>query len=367
MLRYFINENGQTKGPFTIQQLCSMWHKGTITSETLYCEEGFEGWLHLRVLEEQLESPELGTKPADGGAQRQISGSLASPPSRPSPYSNAELGEIAVAHRLWNNALGCSVAATLVVAGRGALERFLDPKILGPASSILLAAAVVFYLYAVRRMALSLKSENPSVWLLSTALWIGVSFAATPHINAQNWTSYAHWSQIVAWLIAGLLPVPGILYLKGNNVLRRARVSVGLLGLSKKATEDLTRGVAGMTSPPPLPSPAKKLRLAGELNLFMPGAGLFYLGQRKVGLALAMSFLTCFVTAMGMFLAGYARYIALVTSDQILEGDRIEQIGRAIPTGWLVGLAIVGTAIYLCSMILFGAAKRKLALTQGAR
>ena len=55
MQHYFISENGQPKGPYTINQLRSMWHSGAVTGETLYCEEGSDFWLHLRVLEQQLE------------------------------------------------------------------------------------------------------------------------------------------------------------------------------------------------------------------------------------------------------------------------------------------------------------------------
>jgi TM2 domain-containing membrane protein YozV len=54
-MSYFIIQEDQTKGPYTIGQLRSMWNAGSVTGETLYCEEGFDTWLHLRVLEDQLE------------------------------------------------------------------------------------------------------------------------------------------------------------------------------------------------------------------------------------------------------------------------------------------------------------------------
>lgn len=54
-MSYFIGQDGETKGPYTIGQLRSMWHAGTITGDTLYCEEGYEDWLHLRVLADELE------------------------------------------------------------------------------------------------------------------------------------------------------------------------------------------------------------------------------------------------------------------------------------------------------------------------
>ena len=121
------------------------------------------------------------------------------------------------------------------------------------------------------------------------------------------------------------------------------------------------------TSPPPLPSARKNLRLASALNLSVPGVGLIYLGQRRLGAALALAFMGCFVTAMAMFVIGYGRYLSLAMSDHLLEGDNIEQAGHAFPRGWLAALAIVAVAIYLFSMILLRSAKPKLALPQRAR
>ena len=54
---YFIHQNGETRGPYSVGQLRSMWSSGNVTGDTLYCEEGFDEWLHLRVLADDLESP----------------------------------------------------------------------------------------------------------------------------------------------------------------------------------------------------------------------------------------------------------------------------------------------------------------------
>jgi hypothetical protein len=121
-----------------------------------------------------------------------------------------------------------------------------------------------------------------------------------------------------------------------------------------------------MTSPPPLPTAPKNLRLASVLNLTLPGVGLFYLGRRKLGAMLALLFIACFMAAMTAFLIGYARYLSLAMSDHLLEGDQIEQIGHVFPRGLLVGLAVAGGVIYICSGILFRSAKQKLALAQRA-
>lgn len=104
-------------------------------------------------------------------------------------------------------------------------------------------------------------------------------------------------------------------------------------------------------TPPPLP-PDKSRRTANVLNVFLPGAGLFYLGRRKIGAILASAFLTCLFLALVIFLAGYVRYFSLTLSGDILAGDRLEQIGRAFHPRWLVGLAIAGLAIHVTSMLL---------------
>ena len=36
---YYIIVGGETKGPYTIGQLRSMWQSGIITSKTFYCQE----------------------------------------------------------------------------------------------------------------------------------------------------------------------------------------------------------------------------------------------------------------------------------------------------------------------------------------
>lgn len=47
---YFILQNETAKGPFTISELLAMQNLGTITPETLYCQEGFPAWLPLRAV-----------------------------------------------------------------------------------------------------------------------------------------------------------------------------------------------------------------------------------------------------------------------------------------------------------------------------
>lgn len=113
------------------------------------------------------------------------------------------------------------------------------------------------------------------------------------------------------------------------------------------------------SQPPPLP-PAKNLRLAGALNMFLPGAGLFYLGRRTAGVILAVLFLGFFVTLLTIFLVGYVRYLSIAMSDHLMEGDNLEQVAQSFHQNWLIALAIGGGLVYLVSSLLFSAAKRQL-------
>jgi hypothetical protein len=112
---------------------------------------------------------------------------------------------------------------------------------------------------------------------------------------------------------------------------------------------------------PPLPvSPRNRLRLAGALNVFLPGSGLFLLGWRKSGALLAGLFLFCFVAVLGIFVAGYARYLSIALDPHLLEGNKLEEAGAAFHQEWLITLAVAGAVIYLISTFLFMRARRGL-------
>jgi hypothetical protein len=110
--------------------------------------------------------------------------------------------------------------------------------------------------------------------------------------------------------------------------------------------------------PPPLPK-QKLLRAATLLNVCLPGAGLVLLGRRRAGFLLAGTFLGCFLAAMILFLVGYGRYLSIAMSDDLLRGNKLEEVGTVFPQGWLIGLAAAGGIIYVCSAILFARAKRQ--------
>jgi len=111
-------------------------------------------------------------------------------------------------------------------------------------------------------------------------------------------------------------------------------------------------------SPPALPV-EKKLRLASALNMFLPGAGLFFLGRRTTGGILAGLFLGCFFAVVIIFLVGYIQYLSIALDPNLLQGNKLEEAGAAFHQSWLIGLATAGAAIYFCSTVLFSIAKIK--------
>lgn len=54
-MNYYVDINGDTKGPYTIQQLRSMWSAGAVTGQTLYCQEGMTEWIPLSFIQDELE------------------------------------------------------------------------------------------------------------------------------------------------------------------------------------------------------------------------------------------------------------------------------------------------------------------------
>lgn len=115
-----------------------------------------------------------------------------------------------------------------------------------------------------------------------------------------------------------------------------------------------------MAIQPPLLPQQQSLRLASALNVFLPGAGLIYLGRRMVGAVLAGAFLGCFLAVLTIFLVGYSRYLSIAMSENLMEGNKLEEAGAAFHQNWLAGLALTGGIIYLCSAILFARAKRRM-------
>lgn len=94
------------------------------------------------------------------------------------------------------------------------------------------------------------------------------------------------------------------------------------------------------------------------MNLFLPGAGLFYVGQRKLGATLALTFLICLVTALGLFAAGYVHYLNVVLAGDLMQEGQIEQLTDVFHKRWLVGLGLAAIAIQLLSMVALSRAQK---------
>ena|SRR5438105_1633605 len=110
--------------------------------------------------------------------------------------------------------------------------------------------------------------------------------------------------------------------------------------------------------PPPLPK-EKNWRWAATLNLFLPGAGLFYVGQRKLGAALAFTFLVCLLGALGIFAVGYVHYLNVVLGSDLMQEGQIEQLKDVFHKRWLIGLGLAGVAIQLVSMVALSSAGKR--------
>jgi TM2 domain-containing membrane protein YozV len=111
-------------------------------------------------------------------------------------------------------------------------------------------------------------------------------------------------------------------------------------------------GIQSMPSAtPPASAQSKNLRAAVMLNLFLPGAGQLYLGQRVRGYVLMGLFAASFAGVLGVFLVDYAKYLKLVLGGDIFQGNHLEQVSHVFQVGWLLGLLGVGLAVYVGALI----------------
>src|SRR5437764_724190 len=53
----YLNRGQDNEGPYSQGQLRSMWKAGSVTSDTLFWEDGSTEWLPLSVMEDELDSP----------------------------------------------------------------------------------------------------------------------------------------------------------------------------------------------------------------------------------------------------------------------------------------------------------------------
>jgi hypothetical protein len=86
------------------------------------------------------------------------------------------------------------------------------------------------------------------------------------------------------------------------------------------------------------------------LNLVLPGAGQFYLGQRLLGCAFAAGFLACLAAMLVIFVAGLTHYWDLATRQDMPDELRLQQMRQAMHTGQLLILLGVGVLLYVLSL-----------------
>ncbi|MCG3150688.1 MAG: hypothetical protein PCFJNLEI_04179 [Verrucomicrobiae bacterium] len=99
------------------------------------------------------------------------------------------------------------------------------------------------------------------------------------------------------------------------------------------------------TPTPPVARPRTR-SAAVAMNLFLPGAGQFYLGQPGWGCFYALSFLVCFAAMIVIFIRGY---LALDLNGDIFATGTLEKLMETFQAGTLIALQIVALVIYLAS------------------
>ena len=106
----------------------------------------------------------------------------------------------------------------------------------------------------------------------------------------------------------------------------------------------------------------KTMKVAMFLNLMVPGAGQFYLGQRLAGAVYALAFLASFIALLLIFVHGYFNYLSLSTSGDILDSGNLEQVAHAFPAGIISALSAAGIVIYLASTIHLAVSRNRSAM-----
>lgn len=55
-MKYFVMLGGERKGAYTLGQMQAMWNAGTLTSETLFWQEGLSSWEPVSAIQSDIEA-----------------------------------------------------------------------------------------------------------------------------------------------------------------------------------------------------------------------------------------------------------------------------------------------------------------------
>jgi hypothetical protein len=106
--------------------------------------------------------------------------------------------------------------------------------------------------------------------------------------------------------------------------------------------------------PPPVPaasSSKNRVRYAHVLNLVVPGAGQYYLGQKLLGCVFAAPFLVCLLAFLAISTRGFTTYLDALTSGSIPRDRILGYLFGVFHVGWLFALLLISIALYLLSAV----------------
>lgn len=121
-MSFYIIENNESRGPFTIGQLRSMWNAGAINLETKFCREGDAEWKSVKEILLLLEPPKV-VEPKEPPVARIVP--IMMPPQTEEPAAGF-FGKPGTFFRVFN--VGCFgillIVGLLFFLGRGCGENF---------------------------------------------------------------------------------------------------------------------------------------------------------------------------------------------------------------------------------------------------
>ena len=110
---------------------------------------------------------------------------------------------------------------------------------------------------------------------------------------------------------------------------------------------------------PPKLTPAKSLRVAMASNFALPGAGQWYLGQRRLGSVLMAMYLAGLFLGIKCVLGGISTYFRIASSERLLDPGVLEQLAVDFQLPWLLTAFVLWLTAHLLSLGLLYFARRR--------